>query len=154
MPSFFVPLNGLVTNHFDSNNKHFGVDVVADDGAVIKAVADGVVVATPTGSTGYSLSAGGPVIAPQVDCMLITPICAHSLQHRPAVVHGSAEIRLLLGSDTEQSAMLEVDGQTKTVLSGGKSVHICRAEETLRLIRLHKGQFFQLLRDKLTEWSC
>lgn len=126
---------------------------LVDGEAAGRYVADGVIVATPTGSTGYSLSAGGPVISPKVDCMVITPICAHSLQHRPTVVHGDAAIQLLLGSDAEQSAALEVDGQNKASLRCGDTVLIHRAPETLCLVRLRRGMFFQTLRDKLIEWT-
>lgn len=129
------------------------VTALVDGEAAGRYVADGVIVATPTGSTGYSLSAGGPVIAPKVDCMVITPICAHSLQHRPTVVHGDAEIRLLLGKDAEQSAVLEVDGQNKTSLCCGDTVRVHRAQEVIHLVRLRRGMFFQTLRDKLVEWS-
>ena len=126
---------------------------LVDGEAAGRYVADGVILATPTGSTGYSLSAGGPVIAPKVDCMVITPICAHSLQHRPTVVHGDAAIQLILGADAEQSAVLEVDGQSKGSLSCGDTVQIHRAAETIRLVRLRRGMFFQTLRDKLVEWT-
>lgn len=116
-------------------------------------VADGVIVSTPTGSTGYSLSAGGPIISPQVDCMLITPICAHTLQHRPTVVHGGAEIILELSREDAQSAAIQVDGQACMELTSGMNAHIRMDARPVRLIRLKPQNFFQLVRDKLTEWT-
>ena len=116
-------------------------------------LADGVIVATPTGSTGYSLSAGGPIVAPGVDCMIVTPICAHSLQHRPCVVGGSAVIRLELDDDEEQTASLEVDGQSRARLTAGMAVEISRSTEKVRFIRMQPEQFFGVVRSKLAEWS-
>ena len=116
-------------------------------------VADGVVVATPTGSTGYSLSAGGPIISPKVDCMIITPICAHTLQHRPTVVHGGAHITLELLQDDAQTASLQVDGQSCIELQSGMCATVRMDSRPIRLIRLKQLLFFQLVRDKLTEWT-
>lgn len=116
-------------------------------------VADGVVVATPTGSTGYSLSAGGPIISPKVDCMVITPICAHTLQHRPTVVHGDAHILLELHPNDMQTASLQVDGRSCMELDSGMRVFIRQDSRPLRLIRLKPQNFFQLVRDKLMEWT-
>lgn len=156
--------------HVESGNEHWHAlnDVVLSRGGrarltTINAwvdgelsgryVADGVVVATPTGSTGYSLSAGGPIISPKVDCMVITPICAHTLQHRPTVVHGGAHITLELLPDDVQTASLQVDGQSCMELSSGMQVFIRKDSRPLRLIRLKPQNFFQLVRDKLTEWT-
>ncbi len=116
-------------------------------------VADGVVVATPTGSTGYSLSAGGPIISPKVDCMVITPICAHTLQHRPTVVHGGASIVLELLEEDTQTALLQVDGQACAELSSGMRAEIRMDAQAIGLIRLKPQNFYQLVRDKLTEWT-
>lgn len=116
-------------------------------------VADGVVVATPTGSTGYSLSAGGPIVSPKVACMIITPICAHTLQHRPTVVHGGADITLELLPDDVQTASLQVDGQSCMELTSGMKAEIRTDDRPIRLIRLKQQRFFQLVRDKLTEWT-
>lgn len=116
-------------------------------------VADGVVVATPTGSTGYSLSAGGPIVSPKVDCMVITPICAHTLQHRPTVVHGGANIVLELLPDDVQTASLQVDGQSCMELTSGMRAEIRKDNRPIRLIRLKPQNFFQLVRDKLIEWT-
>ncbi len=116
-------------------------------------VADGVIVATPTGSTGYSLSAGGPIISPKVDCMVITPICAHTLQHRPTVVHGGAHITLELRAEDIQSASLQVDGQSCAQLTAGMQAEVRRDTRPIRLIRLKPQNFYQLVRDKLTEWT-
>lgn len=129
------------------------IDALVDGDSAGRYIADGVIVATPTGSTGYCLSAGGPVVSPKVDCMIITPICAHTLQHRPCVVNGSADIRLELLPDAEQSAALEVDGQSRLVLTAGTHVHVRRDERDLRVIKLRERRFFQLVRDKLTEWT-
>lgn len=129
------------------------LDALVDGDTAGRYVADGLVVATPTGSTGYSLSAGGPIVSPHVDCTVITPICAHSLQHRPCVVPGSAMIRLELGSDAEQHATLQVDGQNCAILRAGDWVTISKAQKRIRLIRTQQAHFFQLVRDKLTEWS-
>lgn len=129
------------------------IDALVDGDSTGRYVADGLIVATPTGSTGYCLSAGGPVVSPKVDCMIITPICAHTLQHRPSVVHGGAHIRLSLRPEDIQSAALEVDGQTCAELTAGMSVEVRKDERALRLIRMREGRFFQLVRDKLTEWT-
>lgn len=129
------------------------VTAMVDGEMAGRYIADGLVVATPTGSTGYSLSAGGPIISPKVDCMVLTPICAHSLQHRPTVVPGCAQIELLLGSDAPQSACLQVDGQTRAQLDDGATICIRRAEKTLRLIHTGAQPFFHLVREKLTEWT-
>ena len=129
------------------------LDALVDGETAGRYVADGVIVSTPTGSTGYSLSAGGPIVSPHVNCMVITPICAHSLQHRPCVVPGSAFVRLVMGSDCEQHASLQVDGQSRADLLPGARVEIRRARQCIRLIRTRPAPFFQLVRDKLTEWS-
>ena len=114
---------------------------------------DGIIIATPTGSTGYCLSAGGPVVSPNVDCMVVTPICAHTLQHRPCVVPGSARIRLSLLPEDVQSASLQVDGQACVDMTAGMTVEVRKDARDLRIIRLRDRSFFQLVRDKLTEWT-
>lgn len=115
--------------------------------------ADGLIVATPTGSTGYSLSAGGPIVSPQVDCTVITPVCAHSLQHRPEVVPGGAKILLELGADEEMTASLQVDGQNCAQLQSGARIEISKSQYRVRLIRMNEPRFFQVVRHKLAEWS-
>ena len=129
------------------------LDALVDGERAGRYVADGLVVTTPTGSTGYSLSAGGPIVSPHVDCMVITPICAHSLQHRPCVVPGHASIRLELKADAEQHASLQVDGQSCAAMKAGDWATISKAGKNIRLIRTRPAHFFQLVRDKLTEWS-
>ena len=115
--------------------------------------ADGLVVATPTGSTGYSVSAGGPVVSPDVDCMTITPVCPHSLQQRPQVVAGETEITVRLGSDPLQAAVVQVDGQNITVLKENGKVSIRKSQKKIKLIRLHHINYFALVRTKLCEWG-
>ena len=116
-------------------------------------IADGVIVATPTGSTGYSLSAGGPIVSPGVPCMIITPICAHSLQHRPVVVPESANVHLHLRCANNTGIRLVVDGQDARTLNGTDRIAVSRAEKDLQLIRFTEPHFFNLVREKLTQWS-
>lgn len=115
--------------------------------------ADGIIVATPTGSTGYSLSAGGPIVEPGMNCMIITPVCPHSMQHCPCVVPATADIRLLLNPDREQTAELQIDGQNMGSLSAGDEIHVTGMQKKIRLIRLHPYDFFGLTRRKLSEWG-
>ena len=118
-----------------------------------KFTADGIITATPTGSTGYSLSAGGPIVEPCMNCMLITPVCVHSMQHCPCVVSETSRIRLLLNPDREQTAELQIDGQSRGTLSSGDEVLITGTRQRVRLIRLHPYDFFGLVRRKLVEWG-
>ncbi len=115
--------------------------------------ADGMIASTPTGSTGYALSAGGPVVAPGVACTVITPICPHSFQRQSFVVPDQATVRFHLLASRQQSAELQIDGQHRCMLTAGSNVWITGAKETLQLVRLRAPQFFTLSMKKLNEWS-
>ncbi len=112
--------------------------------------ADGMIVATPTGSTAYSLSAGGPVLMPTVNAFVITPVAPHSLTHRPLVVPDSVEIEILLRSE-EEVAYLSLDGQPGLDLRDGDRVRCRRSEHQVNLFRTG-SDFFQVLRTKL-KWG-
>jgi NAD+ kinase len=112
--------------------------------------ADGMIIATPTGSTAYSLSAGGPVLMPTVNALVVTPVAPHSLTHRPLVVPDSAEIEILLRSE-EEVAYLSLDGQPGLDLSDGDRVRCRRSEHSVNLFRTG-SDFFQVLRSKL-KWG-
>jgi len=110
--------------------------------------ADGVIVATPTGSTAYSLSAGGPVVHPQVDVIIVTPICPHMLTARPVVVSGSAVVTVEAIGATEDVS-LSVDGQESHSLRTGERVIVRRAAARTRLVRRSAPSFYSILRKKL-----
>lgn len=112
--------------------------------------ADGMIVATPTGSTAYSLSAGGPVLMPTVKALVITPVASHALTHRPLVVPDSVEIEILLRSE-EEVAYLSLDGQPGLDLRDGDRVRCRRSEHEVNLFRTGTD-FFQVLRTKL-KWG-
>lgn len=114
--------------------------------------ADGIIVATPTGSTGYSLSAGGPVIEPSMNCMVITPVCAHSFRHCPTIVSTSSVIRIRLQPARAQTAELQIDGRNCGTLRNGDEILISGKEKGIRLIRFEDYHFYDLMRQKLTEW--
>ena len=113
--------------------------------------ADGIIVATPTGSTAYSLSAGGPVLMPTVSALLVTPVAPHALTHRPLVVPDSAEIEIVLCSDDE-AAYLSLDGQPGIDLRSGDRVRCKRSQHHVNLFRTG-SDFFQVLRSKL-KWGA
>ena len=125
-------------------------DVYIDKVFVSSYRADGLIVATPTGSTAYSLSAGGPVLMPTVKAFVITPVAPHSLTHRPLVVPDSVEIEILLRSE-EEVAYLSLDGQPGLDLSDGDRVRCRRSEHQVNLFRTG-SDFFQVLRSKL-KWG-
>jgi NAD+ kinase len=125
-------------------------DLFVDKAFVSSYRADGMIVATPTGSTAYSLSAGGPVVMPTVDAFVITPVAPHSLTHRPLVVPDSAVVEIRLRSD-EEVAYLSMDGQPGLDLKDGDRVRCRRSEHKISLFRTD-SDFFHVLRTKL-KWG-
>jgi NAD+ kinase len=113
--------------------------------------ADGLIVASPTGSTAYSLSAGGPIVHPAVESFLITPICPHTLSDRPLVIPDSSSIEIKLNGDTE-SVFLTLDGQRGIPMQATDRVHVSRAKDALKLIYPPKKSYFEILRNKL-KWG-
>jgi NAD+ kinase len=111
--------------------------------------ADGVIVSTPTGSTAYSLSAGGPLILPGVDALLVTPLCPHALAVRPIVVPGDSEVTIEVGPPASDDVLVSYDGQVEATLAVGDRVVVRRAASAVHLIRLEKEGFFARLRQKL-----
>jgi NAD+ kinase len=113
--------------------------------------ADGVIVSTPTGSTAYNLAANGPIMAPDVDAMVVTPICPHLLTIRPMVVRGDAQINLSVTGVPDQT-YLTVDGQEAIEVQVGDNLRVIRSEHTVQLVRLRTDGFFDVLRQKL-KWG-
>ncbi len=125
-------------------------DLFIDKAFVSSYRADGMIVATPTGSTAYSLSAGGPVLMPSVQAFVVTPVAPHSLTHRPLVVPDSVEIEILLRSE-EEVAYLSLDGQPGLDLRDGDRVRCRRSEHQVKLFRTGTD-FFHVLRTKM-KWG-
>ena len=130
------------------------VQASVENDLVARYVADGLIVSTPTGSTGYSLSAGGPIVCPEVECILLSPVCPHSLQHRPVVADASQVITVKLDCEPEQRVQLDVDGQIVGKVDTCESITIRRSQHTAKLIHFGTQSFFHKIRDKLSEWSC
>jgi NAD+ kinase len=126
------------------------LDTHVDDHFVAAYKADGLIISTPTGSTAYSLSAGGPVIFPSVNALCITPICPHMLTNRPVIVPDSSVIRILNHSD--ERTFLTIDGQIGEPLFRGDWVACRSSSESVHLIRPPKLLFFDVLREKL-KWG-
>jgi len=110
--------------------------------------ADGVILATPTGSTAYSLSAGGPIVHPSVDCTILSPICSHALTQRSIVVPADRTIRVTLRSETADT-FLTLDGQTGHSLQCGDSIEVVRSPNRVNLVRNTRVGYFTILRQKL-----
>ena len=112
---------------------------------------DGLIVSSPTGSTAYSLSAGGPIIDPAVQSLILTPICPHTLTHRPLIVPSNTEIDVTLTSKDDGS-MATLDGQVGVAITQGDTVVIQTAEHRTRLIRFPESNYYDVLREKL-KWG-
>ena len=125
---------------------------VAVEGQMVTAYrADGLIIATPTGSTAYNLSAGGPILFPPMDAVVLTPICSHALTNRPIVLPGTARLEVTLLTDTPDVA-LSLDGQPGLAFTRKDVVRVQRADSRIRLIRDPQKTYFQVLRTKL-KWG-
>ncbi len=126
-----------------------GFQLCVNGERVVEYQADGVILATPTGSTAYSLAAGGPVLIPSVEAFLLTPICPHSLTHRPIVVNDEATMSVRLDSGAD--GVLSIDGQVGTPVLQGDQIVCRKADYRVKLLRIRRP-FFDVLRNKL-QWG-
>ena len=127
------------------------LELSIDRDFVCRYRADGLIVASPTGSTAYSLSAGGPIVHPAVQSFIITPICPHTLSDRPVVVSDTSIIEVKLSAGTE-SVFLTLDGQKGIPLQATDRVRVSRAQQLLKLIQTPNKSYFEILRNKL-KWG-
>ena len=127
------------------------LELVIDSEFVCRYRVDGLIVATPTGSTAYSLSAGGPIVHPAVEAFVITPICPHTLTDRPVVVRDSSCIEVKLAGSAE-SVFLTLDGQKGIPMQSEDRIRLTRSPECLKLIQPPKKSYFEILRNKL-KWG-
>lgn len=109
---------------------------------------DGLIVCTPTGSTAYSMSAGGPIVEVSARNIILTPICAHDFKTRPIVTSDSRTITVMVGKIGRKNAFLSVDGGRAIKLGAGDRVTICTAKEKTRLLRLKERSFFEIIHNK------
>jgi NAD+ kinase len=112
---------------------------------------DGLIISTPTGSTAYNLSAGGPIVHPSLHCIILTPICPHTLTNRPIMIPDNVEVRALLKSK-QQEVLLTLDGQQGFVLEFEDVVQVRKAEGKILLIKSPHRHYFEVLREKL-KWG-
>ena len=122
--------------------------VAADGDTIASYAADGIVVSTPTGSTAYSLSAGGPVVAPTVESIVLTPVSPHTLAIRPLVLPPTAEIEVQ-AIDGPEELLVTVDGQVGTTFASGETLTVRRAPHAVAIVRFPGTTFFARLRHKL-----
>ena len=129
------------------------LSVSVGDQFVTAVKADGLIVATPTGSTAYNLAAGGPIVHPAMDALVLTPIAPHTLSNRPIVIPAEREVRVTsTSSNAGDEVYVTMDGQTGFPLQEGDELTISRAEKPLRLVRSTARSYFEVLRQKL-KWN-
>ncbi len=146
----------LAVNEFIIGKQDIGrmitAKVYVDEDLLDTYVADAVLVSTPTGSTAYNLSAAGPVLAPGMEAMIITPVCPHSLNKRSLVVSAESKLKIEVGRTKEKyedEAAIRVDGKLLCTVSTGDAIFIEKAEATFDMVRLGDVSFFDKMRSKL-----
>ncbi len=145
--SSFLALNDAVLNK-GVIARVLDFDVWVDGGFMSTYKSDGLIVATPTGSTAYSLAAGGPVTVPNVNAFIVTPICAHTLTNRPIVLQDSVSLEVAM-RDHQESVYLTVDGQVAVALRSDDRVRIRKSSSPIELIQPPQKTYFEILRQKL-----
>ena len=153
-------INGEVENYLAVNDatisrgqlsRIIDIFVSLDNSPISTYMADGILFSTPTGSTAYSLSAGGPVIYPEMNCILLTPICPHSLISRSVVFDGNAVLTAKVKVNDNKPALLSIDGEKNISIYPDDLITIKKSEKSLKLIKLYDRNFYQHLNEKLKE---
>ena len=148
--STFRALNDVVLNK-GAIARIQDFEVYADGEFISNYKSDGLIVSTPTGSTAYSLAAGGPVVSPSVEAFIITPICAHTLTNRPLVLRDSANIEIVVKSQRE-AAYLTVDGQVGIATHSEDIIRVRKSDSYVELIQPPQRNYYEILRQKL-KWG-
>jgi len=146
-----IALNDVVITK-TARSRLIDLSVSVGDEFVTRVKADGLIVATPTGSTAYNLAAGGPIVQPNVDALVLTPIAPHTLTNRPIVIPATSTVRVQPNMNERDEVFVTFDGQAGFQLQAGDEVSIQRAETPLRLIRPSTRSYFEVLRTKL-KWG-
>jgi NAD+ kinase len=146
-----IALNDVVVTKA-ARSRMINLLVYVGDEFVTRVKADGLIVATPTGSTAYNLSAGGPIVQPSADALTLTPIAPHTLTNRPVVIPASSPVRVQPHIEDRDQLFVTFDGQAGFQLEAGDEIRIGRAAQTLRLIRSSTRSYFEVLREKL-KWG-
>ena len=144
----FQVLNDVVINK-STLARIIDLDVAVDDVFVTTFRADGLIISTPTGSTAYNLSAGGPILYPTIETFVLTPICPFTLTNRPIIVPDSAVVGIELGRESEETVVLTFDGQVGFDLHHGDKVNIYKSKEKINLFKPPGQDHFRILRTKL-----
>lgn len=127
------------------------IDVKSEKTDLLSVRADGVIISTPTGSTAYSLAAGGPVLSPDLNCFVITSICPHSLVDRSIVVNSKYTLNITASSDVSNNAVLTCDGEEPIVIGDGCTVSVSLSEYKAKLIKVKSDNFYQIVKKKIIE---
>lgn len=147
----FVGLNDVVINNVGLS-KLIRVRAYCNGTPIGVYRSDGIIAATPTGSTAYSAAAGGPILAPEIEAVIITPICPFTLSNRPIVIPGDSAIVIEIEQDQKTGILLTVDGQNTMNLLPGDTLSITRASRKALIIRSDRRNFYEVLRSKLN-WT-
>ncbi len=143
-----VSLNDTVISRGDSS-KMLHLNVFVDNQLLSNYLADGLIVSTPTGSTAYSLSAGGPIVEPNMELIILTPICPHSLHSRSIIIPATKKVRILINPSHSHHAVVSADGQSSIAISQKDEIIIKKTNKKVKLIRTLSRSFFDTLRIKL-----
>lgn len=144
-------LNDVTVTRSQTSTRILTMTVYLDGKPIQRFSGDGLIIATPTGSTGYSMSAGGPLVTSGVDLILLTPICAHTPHAKPTVVPAGSLVEVELQDQCE--AVLAMDGRYLDTLPAGGRIRVFRAERSARFIRVNEEDFFGRLKSKLLDWG-
>jgi NAD+ kinase len=143
-----IALNDVVVKRQDTG-RLLEFKSYVDDRYVNTHAGDGFIVATPTGSTAYALSCGGPIVAPGLDALVLAPICPHTLSDRPIVIPGTSITEIQLGDEDSDSAAVSCDGEVTGQIAAGERLRVAVAEQCIELIHPTGYDYFGILRSKL-----
>ena len=146
----FHCLNDAVVSRGDFS-RLINFNLTSDGRELLDVRADGVIISTPTGSTAYSLAAGGPVLSPDLNCFVVTSICPHSLVERSTVVNSLNELVVHIVSDVDNSAILTCDGEEPVEIKQSTKIVISLSEYTAKLVKIKPDNFYEILKKKIIE---